>query len=466
MTRVSAAISRRLMLGGLVAAPLAPRLAMAAGQSALPIAPDADVVLIAMADIHSSYERLPALIATVKRLKADADGKPVAILINGDMFERGNAVARNSEGLVDWGALGALSAVAPTVLNIGNHEIALRDDLATVVAGAERIGITVIGNVTDKRSGKLFAPRFTQLRLAGRVLGVVGLAPNDPEVWRAAGREILGLEDPLEGYAAAAPEAFAGAHAGVVLSHAGLSADKALLEAVPPGMVIIGGHDHLDFTHLSGGGALTHPGCWGEAVEVISLNFRDGRAIPSLRRVPVDPVIGEDQAIRGLVQAAGLVYKPAEMNERIATGLPRMDRRSSILFAADAVRRAAEADIALLNHSAFGAPFYEGQVTRYDLENFVRFDGQAMRAEVSGETLARILARANQDEATAFDARTGDYVHSERIRPDPTARYVIATSDWVAGRQQSYLGETDLAFAPAEGVTIKDAIEQALRAEG
>lgn len=459
MSRLSVAASRRLVLGGLASLPLA----AAFGAPARADRSGADLILIAMADLHSPYRALPALVRAVKDVAAAAPGVPMAILINGDVFERGNAVAKNSEGMVDWAFLGTLASVAPLVINIGNHEVALRDDLATFVTGAQRLGARVIGNVMDNRTGGFYAPVSTRFSLGDHKIGVLGLAPSDPMVWREAARTPLGLMDPVAFAGSAMPSAFGGVDLPVVLSHAGLAPDKLILRALPANSLMIGGHDHLALEHQENGSLYLHSGCWGESIHAIAVTFEDGVPKMEFETIVIDPDGPTDRSVKSIVTAATLAFLPTEAREVIATLPKALDRAGSILFAADAVRRAAGADIALLNHSAFGATLGKGLVRVYELDNFVRFDGAVMMAQVDADTLTAMLSHANQGDRAALDTRSGDYVHARDLVPEAGRMYRVAVSDWVAGRQQTYLGTEGVDFAPVPDVAIRSSVEAALR---
>jgi 5'-nucleotidase/UDP-sugar diphosphatase len=463
MSRISVAASRRSFLGGLAALPI---LSTGLTGIATPARADrsgADLILIALADLHSPYAALAGIVRAIRDVADSAPGVPMAILLNGDIFERGNAVAKNSEGMADWAFLGALSAMAPVVLNIGNHEVALRADLASVVASAKRLGARVIGSVLDNRSGGFFAPVSTRLTVGTRRIGLIGLAPSDPMVWREAARDPLGLLDAASFAGSTMPTAFAGVDLAVVMSHAGLAADKAILPKLPAGALMIGGHNHLMLEHVENGGLYLHAGCWGESIAVISVGFAGDTPTLTAETVLIDPDGPKDRAIAAIIDAATLAYLPTESREVIGAVPRTLNREDSILFAADAVRRAARADLALLNHSAFGATLRAGDQRVYDLDNFVRFDGDVMVAEVDAATLTTILSRANQGSRTTLDARSGDYVHSDAITPEAGRTYAIAVSDWVAGRQAGFLGVEGLAFSPAPGVRVKAAVRDALR---
>lgn len=64
----------------------------------------------------------PQLLAAIDAIRHDTTGGPVLTIINGDVFESGNAVASRSKGEADRAFLERLVAGGPVVLNIGNHE--------------------------------------------------------------------------------------------------------------------------------------------------------------------------------------------------------------------------------------------------------------------------------------------------------------------------------------------------------
>ena len=460
MSRLASSLSRRAVLSGLAALPAVSALPPAAAARA-----DADLVLVALSDLHSCYGSLAAVVAAVKAVRAAAPDAAMGILINGDLFDRSDAVARISSGMVDWAALGALAAVAPVILNIGDQEVALRDDLASVVAGAKRLGVTVIGNVIDTRSGKFYALPAAHVPARGRRIGVLGLAPDDPDLWRAPARDALQVPAPLDFLDRAAPVAFEDADLKLVMSHAGLAVDKAMLPRLPEGALVIGGHDHLELAHEADGRHLVHPGAYGESASVISVRFYGARPSISVARAQVLPGADEDLSVAALTQTVRLRFLPEAARERIGTLKTALSRADCAMLAADAVRDAAGADLALVDHVAIGPAPAAGPLLRYDLDKLVRRDSAVAVAEATGAQLARALAHANQHApGRDFASRSGDYVHAQTLRLDPAATYRIAATEWVAARAERYLGGHDLAFAPAPtGGTLKACVEESLR---
>jgi metallophosphoesterase superfamily enzyme len=88
--------------------------------------------VLAISDMHSAYDRTAQLLAAFET-EVRSNPVPHAIAINGDIFEHGNVVAQRSGGLVDWSLLAKLPRIAPTVVNLGNHDNDLTPDLAEVV---------------------------------------------------------------------------------------------------------------------------------------------------------------------------------------------------------------------------------------------------------------------------------------------------------------------------------------------
>ena len=153
--------------------------------------------VLAMSDLHSAYERSAQLLAA---LRAEVRSRPVPhlIAIDGDIFEHGNVVSVRSQGAIDWAFLAALPAIAPTVINLGNHDNDLTPDLHEVVTRMRGLGITVISNIIDARTGQPYAPAATELAFGDRRLRIVGFGTNALNTYPKASRDWLSIPDPSE----------------------------------------------------------------------------------------------------------------------------------------------------------------------------------------------------------------------------------------------------------------------------
>jgi 2',3'-cyclic-nucleotide 2'-phosphodiesterase (5'-nucleotidase family) len=448
-------VTRRRVLDGAGQAALAFSLARPARAAATP-RPEAALILLA--DLHSPYRRIARLAQAARDLIGAIDA-PCAVLVNGDLFERGNVVALRSGGAPDWALLGALAAVAPVVVNLGNHETALLDDMAAFVARSRSLGAQPVGSIRDRRTGGFFAPPALRLDLGGVPVGLLGLATDNAAVYREGPRAAMAFPEPVAFATAEMSRAFAGAGHAVAISHAGIAADRALLGATPPGAFLFGGHDHLTYGSGPGQPPYAHVGAWGSAIGVVTLS-RD--APPAVSVLAVGDDWPEDEALAALARAT-LDAHLAPEDRAVVAELPRgFDIEAGALFAGEAVRRAAGADLALLGHTGFGAALAPGPLTRFDFDAWLRFDSAVVTADLDGETLAAVLARCNQHRAP-LDRRTGDFLYAPDLAPEPGRTYRVAVADWTAAHARRYLGREGLVFRAPPGVRVKPAVEAALR---
>ncbi|MEM8551990.1 MAG: metallophosphoesterase [Pseudomonadota bacterium] len=414
--------------------------------------------LLSIADLHSAYARLPQLLSTVRRIAADAPG-PVLIVLNGDLFERGNVVAARSRGAGDFAFLTALGQVAPTILNIGNHEPNFVDDMRSLVAQVEARGVPVISNIVDARTGRLYAPLAVEAELAGRPVMVAGIATDNIFTYPANIRSQLTLPEPV----ASAQNLLRrlGEDPILLLSHAGVVADRAILPLLTRGSIAVGGHDHLTLTE-GGGITYAHGGSWGR----ILLRF-DVTAVGegfSAVVTPVEIAPGDegDAELTATITALEEEHLTAEDKATIATLDGPLDFTDGVFVAVEAVRKAADADVAFIGHTTFGTGLPAGNVRRYDFDAFIRFDGSILTAQVRGATLAAIMGRANQHEAATLEARTGDFVYAREIQIDAEATYTIAVNGWTARNQEAYLGTQNVPFREVPGMMLKSTVMDAL----
>ncbi|HZH27321.1 MAG TPA: metallophosphoesterase [Azospirillaceae bacterium] len=423
-----------------------------------------DLIVVILSDLHSGYDRAAPTLAALDGMLALYRGVPALIVINGDVFERGNTVALRTEGLVDWAFLAALRRRAPVVLNIGNHEGALADDLVHVVASADAADLLVVSNIVDRRVGLPFASARVRLALGGRTVHVVGLATDDASAYREPVRGTLDLPAPVAWAEANLAGALAGAQFGIVLSHAGVAADRRILDRVPDGTLVVGGHDHLSLVHGHGRTRYLHTGSWNRQLTVAGIGFQGGRPEIALLQVPVDAAAPGDKEMAALVRET--MARHLTQSEREVLGrLPAaMDLSAAARFLARSVAAAAGGQVGLINHTNLGTGLPAGQVNRHAFDAFVRFDGSLFKAEVDGDTLRRILARANQDADTPLDLRTGDFVYANEVpaAPAPEARYGIVTTGWVRQNAGRYLGRDDIAFTEVPNARLKAVAAQAL----
>lgn len=420
-------------------------------------------MVIIAADQHSAYERTPQVVAAVDRLKAENPGVPLAVLIDGDMLEHGNVVARRSGGAVDFAMLAALARRAPTVLNLGNHEPEFFD-MAETVERAQAAGVTVVSDIADRATGRPFVPAATTLHLGRSEAIVAGVATNQLGTYRAAVRASLDIPEPVAWAARNLPTLLAAPAVPIVLSHAGLAADLGILSHVPDGTLFAGAHDHLRFVQPFGRTVYVHSGSWNQFLSLAWLD-RDtaGQWRWTVEQVPVDTAAPGDPELVRLIAATRDKYLQPEDRNVVGHAAVARSTDEAGRFVAAALRRATGADAAFVGNTTLGGGLPAGEVSRLAFDACVRFDGGIYVGEIDGTRLRAALAAANQGPETPFAARHGGFLYADGPTIiDPTRQYRVATHDWIARGSRAYFGEPAIAWQEQPTLRLKSVAAAAL----
>lgn len=414
--------------------------------------------VLAMSDPHSAYERSAQLLAA---LRAEVRSRPVPhlIAIDGDIFEHGNVVSVRSQGAIDWAFLAALPAIAPTVINLGNHDNDLTPDLHEVVTRMRGLGITVISNIVDARTGQPYAPAATELAFGDRRLRIVGFGTNALNTYPKASRDWLSIPDPSEWANVQLPTLTDGADLTLVMSHAGVAGDRGMLSALPDGALMIGGHNHLLFQEKLGRGLYAHTGSWSNAYTAADY-LSDGSVRAQSRTVALDGPA--DPALAALIRKTLDRHLTDQERAILGTSSTSLSLGDTGRAVAAAFARFAGAQAGFIGHTTLGTGLSAGPVSRYAFDAVVRFDGKLMAAEVPAARLAELTALANQDRVMPFARRTGDFVYGAVEGGEQRETVRIVTTDWCALNQHEYFGVTDLAFAEIPGPGVKAVAAQGL----
>jgi 2',3'-cyclic-nucleotide 2'-phosphodiesterase (5'-nucleotidase family) len=422
-------------------------------------AAEPEAIVVVAGDMHSAYDRTAQFVARVDRVKKENPGVPLAVLIAGDTFELGNAVAKRSEGAVEFAMFAALTQRAPTVLVLGNHEPEFFDVTETV-ARLRAAGVTVLaGNLRNPATGQLYAPASTRLKLGTREAVVVGLITDRLSTFRAAVRPMLDFADPVAWGKQNLPALLKDEALPIVVTHIGLKADRELLPLVPDGTLFAGAHDHLRFVHRAGRTAYFHSGSWTEFVSIARL--RGGRwEVEQIRLSPDDPA---EEKLAALVRSTMAKHLTVEETVVVGRAARALGPTDAARFAVESARVAAGADAAMIGATTFGAGLPAGEVSRFALDACVRFDGTLFVAEVDGAWLKKLMARANQGPETPFADRAGENLVA--VAPatiEAGRRYRFVTSDWVAKNAKNYLGDDAPALREQPELKLKAAVIAAL----
>jgi 5'-nucleotidase/UDP-sugar diphosphatase len=421
-----------------------------------------DALLLIVGDQHSAYERTAQLVARVDRLRTENPGVPLAILIDGDALELGNVVGRRSAGAIDFAMFAALARRAPTVLNLGNHEpefYAVDDTVARIQA----TGVTVISNLVIRGTGTLFAPASTRLHLGAQEAVVVGVATDHLATYRVAVRPTLDPADPVVWARKNFPALLASAPLRLVLSHAGLQADRALLPLVPDGTLFAGAHDHLRFVHHAGRTVYFHSGSWNEFFSVATLRHDALGPLWDVQQLRLDVADPADPELAALIRATLAKHLTTADTAIIGHTSRALSPGEAARFVAQTLRAGAGVDAAFIGNTTFGAGLPAGDVTRVAFDACVRFDGTVFVAEVDGAQLRTFLGASNQGADTPFAERRGEYLVADGpAEISPTRRYRIATTDWGARNARACFGSDTLGFTERPELKLKTIAAAAL----
>lgn len=419
-----------------------------AGMAAKPLAR-----VLAMSDLHSAYERTGQLLAALEAEIAGAD-IPHLIAIDGDSFEHGNVVSVRSGGVIDWAFLGELPRLAPTVVNLGNHDNDLTPDLHEVVARMRGLGIVVVSNILDARTGLPYAEAAVTVPLGQRSLRIVGAGTDSLNTYPKASRDWLSIPAPGDWAKANLARLLDGADLVLVMSHAGVAGDRDILPLLPDGALMIGGHNHLLFQHQQGRSAYAHTGSWSNAYTTATL-YDDGRI--AVGSTAVDLKAAASPRIANLIATTLATHLTDEEKAVLGVSPRALTLGETGRAVAAAMAEAAGAQAGFIGHTTLGTGLPAGPVTRYAFDAVVRFDGKLMVAEVPAERLAGFMARANQDRPMPLAERSGDFLYgaASDVAGKPTVRLV--TTDWCAMNQAEYFGAEDLIFTETPEARVKAA---------
>lgn len=414
---------------------------------------------VVLSDLHSAYERMGQVLAAVETQVRD-NGVNL-ILINGDVFESGNVAAARSQGQVDWAFLEQLAGLAPTVINIGNHEPDFDNDLANFVAQAEAIGIFVVSTIVDGRTGAPYAPAEVLVTVGDHQVQVVGVATDAINTYPKPTRDMITIPAPAAWAAEKLPAMVTGDMITIVLSHAGVVADRDILPLLPAGTLLVGGHDHLRLVHEADDVAYVHTGSWSSLISIVDL------AAPGVAPVVVQAEVERDAPANQDLAAviAAVLEEHLTEEERASVGqlAEAMTLAESGRYVAARIAEAAGADVGFIGHTSFGTGFPAGPISTFDYNSVLRFEGKIVTAEVDATTLAEIMARTNQDGDIALEARTGDFLYAAPGDLAAKDSNILAGNDWSFINQKNYFGREDLVYTEVDGLMLKPTIAATLK---
>ena len=497
------------------------------------------ISIVGTNDLHGHIEALPRLggyVANLRRARA-RDGGGVLLLDGGDLFQ-GTLESNLNEGA---SVVRAYDALHYDAVAIGNHDFDFgpvgpkhttqtpADDPrgALKARAAEARFPFLAANLVDAATGAPPAwPNVsgtTIVEVAGVKVGIIGLAnPGTARMTLPANfAGLRALPDAPAVIACARDLRHAGAAVIVVVAHVGgsckrfdapddLSSCQAdgdafkLARALPAGTVdaIVAGHTHARIAHRVAGIPIIESQDKGQAFGRIDLSVDLSRSrtpvVIGAKIFPPQEVPKPGTTFRGTYEGAPLAPDTAveaavapalaqarskreeKLGVQIARDIaPTYDAESALgnLFA-DLMRAAnPKADVALTNGGALRAVLPAGVLTYGQLHEALPFDDRFVTLSVTGDQLARTVAR-NLGRAGAIVVLSGVKARAScegpRLRVTlarsdgspiaPGQRLTVVTSEFLAtGGAEVLPAEFRAQATPAGGDTIRDVFADLLR---
>jgi 2',3'-cyclic-nucleotide 2'-phosphodiesterase/3'-nucleotidase len=396
----------------------------------------------------------------------------------------------------------ALNAARLDANTFGNHDFDLGPDRLREMIAASRFA-WVSANARDVRTGDVFgqtdgARQFIVKEVGGVRFGITGLAPGDTPTVSSPGPNVR-FVDPAEAMRDVLPKMrAAGAQVTVVLSH--LCADdlEKVAAAVTGIDVAVGDHcaTALRQPKVVNGTIVSRRGDELKLLGQLDLTIQAGKIVShaylqhTVTKDTPDAAVGaivdryRAELDRALAAPAGTLDTQLIVNRDVM----RTGEAAAGNLVADALRARAQSDVALVNGGGVRGEttFGPGVLKKADVVTMLPFPNYLTVLRLTGAQLKEALENGVSDIANKggrfpqvsgmafrFDsnAAVGARVGAVTVggRPlDLTARYTVATVDFLAGGGDGYrvLGAAEIVLPAASGPLISNVVTDYLVAQG
>lgn len=253
----------------------------------------------------------------------------------------------------------------------------------------------------------------------------------------------------------------------VMIGHEQAERDYSLAAAVPGIDLILGTHSHLEqgLTRIAGTQTwYISPYQYLAYVSVVKLQF-EGHKLTGIegRLVPVDSSMAPDPAIEERVRTMERELESDPQYRALFVPIARLPQPLGVDqlagLALDAMRTVTKADVALSTTSTFRQPLPPGTVNLEMLRAALPYDNEIVMANVSGDILQKLLARAGASPASDASA------YASLAPPiDPRRTYSVAVTNYMAHVNTTYRDLLAGAKLSSSGILLRDAVMQRLGA--
>jgi 5'-nucleotidase/UDP-sugar diphosphatase len=394
---------------------------------ASPEAPPATfaVTIIHTNDWHANHEPQRAgdggsarQATVIKRIQSEV--KNTLLLDAGDRFT--GTLLHTPGGQENVPLMNGLNFRAMT---LGNHEFDDGDDkLALFIKRLQFPVVSANLDVSKSRELRELVKPYAIVEVAGERFGIIGLTTADTKTNSHPGKEVVFSSD----YAAAVQKAAddleqTGIDKIVVLSHIGLDEDRKLAAKVSKVDLIVGGHSHTVLSGTYKEAKDVYPVVVkdreGRPVYIVQAGGGDGRFVGRLdvkfdaaghvieatgdcihlsHYIPPDPDVQEKvdamaQRVAALMKKAilGADGREARALEDFPAKMVREEETALGNLVADALRKRANADAAIVGGGGIRNEIPAGIVTRGMVANAFPFDNTLCLVRISGKAIVEAL---------------------------------------------------------------------------
>ncbi|WP_245969530.1 bifunctional metallophosphatase/5'-nucleotidase [Thiocapsa rosea] len=439
-------------------------------------------------DPRDAVERggIARLAATVAEVRAQDPSRPVVLLFAGDLLQ-GTLTSSLFLGVPDVMLLGRMGVDAAVM---GNHELDYGQEVFRRLSEEAAFPFLSANVASDPEPLPVLASVVIERPGAPKV-AVLGL--TTPELTTATHpRNIEGIsvEEPVAVARRLLPALRDKTDLVVVLSHMGIADDRRLAASVPGIDLIIGGHNHDLYAQpvLVENVPIVQAGERGGWLGRMDFQCRDGYlAQTDYALIPIDTASPEDPEIAEEVRRITLdaereLGREVGFNTRELSALRELIRREEAPFGnfvADLAREITLADVALFNGGGFRASIPAGAVTLKSIYQAFPFRNELVLGELTG---ARLLAALERSAALNPLDNPGGFLQVSGLRYiiedgqlagatigdipiDPTRRYRVVTSDFLAAGGDGYDMLKAMTKPVMTGRLISDMVIEGFRTE-
>jgi 5'-nucleotidase len=429
--------------------------------------------------------RVATVISQLKRTNA-----PLLVTLGGDYVSPSAlGTARvNGEALAGRQMVDVLNATGLEWATLGNHEFDI-PEAAFNARMAESKFKVVISNITDA-NGRPFPnvvrTAIVPVTAGGRTIriGLIGIVIDfNKKPW-------VKYLPPVESAKSAVAELKGKVDAIVALTHLALAGDAELAASVPEIDLILGGHEHENWS-LRRGEHFT-PIIKADAnvrsLAIVSMAFgaKGARPTVSARLQVIDDTVKAQPAVDALVKKwtdaafdafrkdgfapeARVVTTTEPLDGRESTVRNREGRLTQII--ANALQHEAAADVGIYNGGSVRIDdvLPPGPMTEYDIIRVLPFGGKVLRVEMDGALLSRVLDTGLGTQGLGGFLHSSDGMKRDSTgwslngaRIDPARVYTVGVSDFLMTGGETNLGYLTRTTAGVHAIEEKRDVRRAV----